>query len=224
MLLGLATIWGSSFLLIKVAVRDLAPTSVIAGRIGLGFLTLAAVLPFLAGNRDALAELRTRWRMLAVVGAVNTALPFLLITWGQQYIDTGVAAVFNASAPIWAALLAFAFVRSERVVGLRLAGVLVGFVGIVLLIGFEPTGGDNVVLGSLAVVAAAAMYALGALITGRRLTDVSPLGIALGVLLWGSVLTVPIGLAQLPGNDVTWEAGAAVVGLGVAATGVAYLL
>ena len=115
MLLGWARSGGASFLLIKIALRDLAPVSVIAFRIGLGFLTLALALPFLAGARQALGELRERWRSLALVGLGNTAIPFLLITWGQQYIDTGIAAILNASAPIWAALLALAFVHSERV-------------------------------------------------------------------------------------------------------------
>jgi drug/metabolite transporter (DMT)-like permease len=224
MLLALGAIWGLSFLLLKVALRDLPPTSVIAFRIGLGFVTLALALPFVPESRRALVELRSRWRALALVGATNTAIPFFLLTWGQQYIDTGVAAILNASAPIWTAVFAVAFARSERVSGLRLVGILVGFAGIVLLIGLEPTGGDRAVIGSLAVVAAAALYAASALLTARHLAEVSPVGIALGVLAWGSLFTVPLGLARLPGHDVTWQAGASVVALGVAATGVAYLL
>ena len=224
MLLALAAIWGASFMLLKIALRDLAPSTVIAFRIGSALLTIVLVLPFLAARRRAVEELRAHWRELAVVGAVNTAAPFLLLTWGQQYIDTGVAAILNASAPIWTVVLALAFVRSERVAGLRLTGILVGFVGIVVLIGFEPTGTDRAVAGSLAVVIAAALYAAGALYVGRRVRGVSPLGLSLGTMLWATLFTLPIGLARLPGHALTLDAAAAVVALGAGATALAYFL
>jgi drug/metabolite transporter (DMT)-like permease len=224
MLLALGAIWGASFMFLKIALRDLAPASIIAGRVVLGLLTLAVVVPFLPGNDRVLREQSERWRALAVLGLVATAAPFLLITWGQQYIDTGIAAILNASAPIWTALLALGFVRSERVSGLRLTGILVGFLGIVLLIGFEPGGGDRAVLGSLAVVGGAALFAVGALYAGRRLEGVSSLGVALGALIWASVFTLPLGLARMAGHEVTWDAGASVLALGAGATGVAYLL
>ena len=108
MLLALGAIWGASFLLIKIALRDLPPTSVIAFRILLGLTTLVLLLPFLPERGRALGDLRARWRALAIVGATNTAFPFFLITWGQQYIDTSIAAIFNASAPLWTAWLAVA--------------------------------------------------------------------------------------------------------------------
>jgi drug/metabolite transporter (DMT)-like permease len=224
MLLALAAIWGASFMLLKIALRDLAPTTVIAFRIGSAFVTVALLLPFLAARGRAVDELRERWRGLAFLGLINTAAPFLLLTWGQQYIDTGVAAILNASAPIWTVVLALAFVRSERVSGLRLTGILVGFVGIVLLIGFEPTGGDRAVVGSFAVVLAAALYAVGALFAARRLGDVSPLALSLGSMLWATLFTLPFGLAELPGHALTLDAAAAVLALGVGATALAYFL
>lgn len=223
MLLALGAIWGASFLLLKIALRDLPPTTVVAFRVGSAALTLALLLPFAAGTR-ALAEMRQRWAALASLAFVNTASPFLLLTWGQQYIDTGVAAIFNASAPIWTAVLALFFVHSERVTGPRLAGILIGFVGIVLLVGFEPSGGERAVLGSFAVIAAGALYAVGALYAGRRLGDVSALGLALGSTLWATLYTLPLGLVRLGGHDLTWDAIAAVLALGSVATGLAFLL
>jgi len=224
MLLALGAIWGASFLLLKIDIRDLPPTTVIAFLIASAALTVLVLLPMLAGGSRAVAEIRRRWRALAFLGFVNTAAPFLLLTWGQQYIDTGVAAIFNASAPIWTAVFALGFVHSERVTGLRLAGIVIGFVGIVLLIGFEPSGGERAVAGSLAVVAASALYAIGALFTGRRLAGVSPLGVAFGSMAWATLFTLPLGLAQLPGHPLTWEALACVVALGAGATALAYLL
>ena len=224
MLLALGAIWGASFLLLKIALRDIPPTTVIGFRIGSAALTILIALPLMRNGARAVGELRERWRAFAFLGAINTSLPFLLLTWGQQYIDTGVAAIFNASAPIWAAVFALFFVQSERVTGVRLAGIVIGFVGIVLLIGFEPSGGDNAVVGSLAVVVAAALYAIGALFTGRRLRGVSPLGVALGSMVWATLFTLPLGLARLPGHDLTWDAAMSVVALGAVATALAYLL
>jgi drug/metabolite transporter (DMT)-like permease len=224
MLLALGTIWGASFMLIKIALRDLAPATVIAARICFGLLTVLLALPLLADKARVLRELRERWRPLALVGLLNAAAPYLLITWGQQYIDTGVASILNASAPLWTAAIALVFVHSERVSGLRLVGIVAGFIGIVLLLGFEPSGGDRAVLGSLAVVGAAVLFAVGALHASSRLAGVSPLGIALGALAWGAVFTLPFGAARMPGHELTWEAGASVLVLGVGATGVAYLL
>ena len=112
MLLALGAIWGGSFLLLKIALRDLAPTTVVGLRIGIAALTILIALPLMRNGARALGELRERWRALAFLGAINTSLPFLLLTWGQQYIDTGVAAIFNASAPIWTAVFALFFVQS----------------------------------------------------------------------------------------------------------------
>jgi drug/metabolite transporter (DMT)-like permease len=224
MLFALGAIWGASFMLLKIALRDLEPTTVIFFRILSAALTLALAVAVLAGGRRALREVRDRWRDLALLGLVNTAGAFLLITWGQQYIDSGVAAILNASAPIFTALLALFFVHSERVTGTRALGIVIGFVGIVVLIGFEPTGGAHAVAGSLAVVAGSLLYAVGALYAGKRLAGISPLGVAFGSMFFATLYTGPFGLAQLPDATLTWSAVASTVALGVVATGVAYLL
>ena len=223
MLLGLGLIWGASFLLLKISLRDLDPISVIAFRIGIAAITLAALLPWI-GGREVVTALRRRWRQFALVGAINTALPFYSLTWGQQYVDTGVAAIFNASAPLWTVLLALGFVRSERVTGTRLVGVVAGFGGIVLLIGFEPSGGERAVIGSVAICAAAVLYAISALYIARRLRDVPANAVALGSSAWATVFTLPLGLVGLRGDAIGWDTAAALVGLGVGATAIAYIL
>jgi drug/metabolite transporter (DMT)-like permease len=219
MLLALAAIWGSSFMLIEIALRDLDPATLILLRLGSAALALAVYVP-LAGM--SFGALRPFVWPLALMGLLNTALPFYLITWGQQYIDSGLAAILNASAPLFTAVLAVAVDQGQRVTGLRLAGVIIGFGGIVALVGFEPEGGDRAVLGSLAVVVASACYALGALYAGRRFAGSSPLLVAFGTLAWATLLTLPPGLAAA--SSFGWETLVSVLFLGVAATAVGYLL
>ncbi|MEX2049516.1 MAG: DMT family transporter [Gemmatimonadota bacterium] len=223
MLLGLGAIWGSSFSLLKVSLRELEPMPVIGLRIAIATLTLLVLVPWI-GGRETLAGIRFRWRELALIGATNTAIPFFILTWGQQYLDTGVASIFNASAPLWTVLLALAFARSERVTGMRLLGFLLGFGGIVLLLGFEPSGADRAIAGSLAVCLAAVLYAVSALYISRRLKDIPASSVALGSLLWATLFTLPLGVAGLSGKSVGWETIVSLIGLGAGATALAYLL
>ena len=117
MLVLLALIWGSSFMFIKVAVRDLAPATLILGRIGLAALVLAVVVPGARRRQETLAELRAHWRWLVVVGLLNTAVPFWLLSWGETRVDSGLASIIQASVPIFNALLAFGFFHDQRVDG-----------------------------------------------------------------------------------------------------------
>ena len=129
MLILLALIWGSSFMFIKIAVRELDPATLILGRLALAAVTLGVVVPLLVGARTTVHELRLHWRALAVVGLLNTALPFWLLSWGETRIDSGLASILQASVPIFNALLAFLFFHDQRVTGRMLAGVAVGLRG-----------------------------------------------------------------------------------------------
>ena len=219
MLAALAAIWGSSFMFITIALRDLAPSTLILLRMGFGALALAVYVRL---ARLPLARLRPYAWPLALLALINTAVPFFLIAWGQQYIDSGLAAIFNASAPLFTALFALPIDRSQRVTGTRLAGVVLAFGGVVLLVGFELSGGERAVAGALAVVAAAACYGVGGLYAGRRFVELPPPLVALGSLAWATLFVLPVGAAEaaMPG----WHAFLSVLYLGVAATGIAYLL
>lgn len=219
MLSALAAVWGSSFLFIELALRDLAPSTLILLRMAAGALVLAVYVR-LAGHR--LSSLRPYVWPLALLGLVNTAVPFFLIAWGQQHVDSGLASILNASAPLFTALFALGYDHSQRSSGLRLVGILVGFTGVVLLVGFELSGSERAVLGGLAVVAASACYAIGGLFAGRRFNGLPPSLLAYGALLWSTLLVAPAGLAQ--GSIPGWAATLSVLYLGVAATGVGYLL
>jgi drug/metabolite transporter (DMT)-like permease len=219
MLLGLAAIWGSSFMFIELALRDLAPSTLILLRMSSGALALGV---YIALRGRSFGVLRAYLLPLALLGLVNTAIPFFLIAWGQQYIDSGLASIFNASAPLFTAVFALGYDRSQRTTGLRLAGILVGFAGVVLLVGFELTGGDKAVAGGLAVVAASACYGIGGLYAGRRFNGLPPSLVAFGALCWSTLFVLPVGVAQ--GSSPGWEALLSVLYLGVLATGAAYLL
>jgi len=221
MLIELALIWGSSFMFIKVAVRELDPATLILGRLGLAALALAVVVPLLVGAQTTLAELRAHWPALALVGLVNTAVPFWLLSWGETRIDSGLASIIQASVPIFNALLAFGFFHDQRVTGRRLVGVALGFVGVALLVGAQPQGK---ILGALAVVGMASCYAGGGLLTRRFLVGARPQVIALGTSAVAALAALPFGVVQAPGHVPGWKALASVAVLGVVGTAAAYLL
>jgi drug/metabolite transporter (DMT)-like permease len=219
MVLGL--IWGASFMLIKIADRELAPATLILGRLGSAALLLAAIAFVRLGPRTTLAEIRGAWRWLVVVGLVNTAIPFWLLSWGETRIDSGLASIIQGAVPIFNALLAFAFFREARVSGLRLLGLAIGFVGVALLVGAQPEGK---LLGALAVVAMALCYAIGTLIAGRHLRGTSPLVVALASTAVSTVAALPAGILQAPTGMWHGVTIMAILVLGFVGTAIAYLL
>jgi drug/metabolite transporter (DMT)-like permease len=221
MLLTVALIWGASFMLIKIADRQLAPATLVAGRLGSAAVALAAVAAVSHGVRRTLAELRASWRWLLVVALVNTALPFWLLAWGETRIDSGLASILQGAVPIFIASLAFVFFREVRVTGFRLAGVAVGFVGVILLVGAQPHGK---VLGALAVVGMALGYATGSLLAGRHLRETPAVVVTLASCGIAFLVVLPTAVAQAPSHVPSGETIAAVLALGVPGTALAYLL
>jgi len=221
MLAAVALLWGGSFLFIKVAVRELAPATLIMGRLGLAALALAAIVPFLVGGRETIAALGANWRWLLVVGLVNVAIPFWFLSWGETRIDSGLASIIQASVPIFNAVVSFGFFREVRVAGLRLLGVGIGFVGVALLVGAQPHGK---VLGAVAVVGMALCYAVGQLLAGRHLAHVPPPAVALGTTGIAAIATLPAGILQAPHETPGWKTIGSVVMLAVPLTAIAFLL
>ena len=221
MLIALAAVWGSSFMFIKISVRDISPATAVLGRIAIGTATLAVIAGLRHELRDGLAAMRDHWRALVAVGVFNTALPIFLLFWAETRIPSGTAAVLQATAPLFTAVLAFFWVHSERARSERLAGVVVGFGGVALLVGtFE--GGS--LLAGLAVVATALCYAGAGLYTGRRLAHLPTVTVALGTLIIATLVLLPGGIADRPHDLPGWKSTVSVVVLGVVGTGFAYLL
>jgi drug/metabolite transporter (DMT)-like permease len=221
MLLTLAFLWGSSFLFIEIALDDLEPTAMMALRLFFGATALVPILVAQRGTRRAAADLRAAGRSLWVLGVVNAALPFTLIAWGQQHIDSGIAAIANASLPIFVVLLAIRFRPSERATGLRLAGIVAGLVGVAVLTGAEFDGSWSGVVGTLAVVSASFLYATGALYAQSRVDRIDSIVLATGSAITGTLVLLPLALAQAPSGIPSWEtwASVAVLGFGGMAAG-----
>ncbi len=217
LLLLLSSIWGSSFLFIKLGVDEREPAVVVLGRTVVGALVL---LPLLAG-RGGLGVLRGHVRTIVALGALNNALPFWLLGFAETRIDSGLTAVIQAAAPVFTVVLAAWIDRSQRVHGSRLVGIGVGFLGVVLLVGLQE-GGQLV--GAIAVIGTALCYAVSVLVAGRTVRTLPPLQVSIGQLAAGAVLIAPFGIAQAPSEPPSPGAIAAVVALGALGSGVAYLL
>jgi drug/metabolite transporter (DMT)-like permease len=221
MLLALASIWGASFMFIKIGVRELAPATLIFFRLGLGALTLLPVALAAVGPRELWAELRATAVPLAIVGLLNSALPISLLAWGEKRIDSGLAAVIQASAPLFTALLALRFSREEVVSGSRLVGLLVGFGGVALLVGVQPSGD---ILSALAITFTAFCYAVAALYSAHALAYAQPLVTAFGALGLATLMLLPFAVVQPPDGVPGWKVTGSLLALGVVGTGVAYVL
>ena len=225
LLLLLAAIWGSSYLFIKVAVRDVAPAAMVELRLLLAVPILIAYLGAQVGWRRVLPELRSVWRVGLVLGLVNAALPFTLIAWGEQHVDSGVAAIANATVPIFVVLLALHFQPENRVSRLQAAGIGLGFLGVAVLAGFNPTGGWLAALGTLAVVLSSVSYASANLYAGKRVGRVaSGPTLAAASMLAALVLLAPLALLRLPAATPSPQALASIAALGIGGTALAQIV
>jgi drug/metabolite transporter (DMT)-like permease len=223
-LLVLAAIWGSSFMFIEIALRDLSPAATMTGRLLFAVFALGTVLALRRGPAQAVRCVRQFGWPGVVLGVITTALPFWLIAWGQTRIDSGIAAIANASMPIFVALIAIRFAQHERVTGWRAFGIALGIIGVAVLVGVNPQGGLAGVVGTLAVVLAAISYAVGSLYSQHKLGDSSGLLVSTASAFWGTLVILPFGIAQGPGELPGWEAIASVAVLGVVGTAVGLMM
>ena len=220
----LAAFWGASYMFIKVADRAFEPATMMMLRLALASSLLLVVLLAQRGWHATVRDMRRLgWEGFGL-GVVNGAIPFTLIAWGEKYIDSGVAAIANASMPIFVVLLAIRFKPSERVRGLRLAGFLVGLLGVGVLAGVHPEGGWWGVAGTMAVVVASVSYAVGALWGQRLVVRTSGLTLAATTMLGGLLVLLPLGLWQLPSSVPGWKESGSVVALAVIGTALAQII
>jgi drug/metabolite transporter (DMT)-like permease len=215
----LGGIWGSSYLFIKVGVRDLSPAALIEIRL----LFAIPLLVVFAVRRYGWAALWRARRQGLVLGVMNAAVPFTLIAWGETHVDSGVAAVANSSVPIFVAILAVWFVPSERSTGWRLVGVALGLVGVAVLAGVHPAGGWLGAAGTGAIVLASISYAAANLYAGRRMSVGGPV-LAATSMVSAFVVLLPLALATLPDAVPSWKSLGSAVMLGVAGTAIAQIL
>ena len=226
LLVTLAVLWAGSYLYVGVAVKALPPLTIVACRVGLGAVLLyfcvrasGAKMP-----RDAAA-----WRVFVTMGILNNVIPFSLIAWGQEQIPAGLASILNATTPLFTVLIAHLTTRDEKLDALRIAGVIVGFAGVVILIGADVLADAGKYLAAeLAPLLASVFYAISA-IYGRRASKlgVAPLAAATGQIVSAAVIMVPLALIferpwmlPMPG----WDVWASLIALAALSTTVAYII
>jgi drug/metabolite transporter (DMT)-like permease len=214
---ALCVIWGFPYLLIRVAVRELTPATLVFARTAPVAL---AMLPF-AWRRGELRALIGRWRWVLAFTLVEISAPWLLLAHAEQQLPSSMAGLLIASVPLIAAVLYRITGTAEHLTGRRLAGLVLGFVGVVALVGFDTSGGHPRAV--IEVLVVALCYAIGPLVISRRLADLRGLGVVVASLAITAVVYAPFGLTQLPAT-VSAETVAAVVALALVCTALAFVL
>lgn len=218
---AVSIVWGVPYFFIKVAVDDGVPPAFVAwSRVALG----AAVLLPLAWRRGALRGLGGRWGAIAAYTACEVAVPFLLIAIGEQYVSSSLAAILIASMPLMVALLSVRFSPDDKPTGLRLAGLVIGFGGVVVLLGVDVAGRPAELLGAVLVLVATLGYATAPMIINRRLADLDPLGPIAASLALALVLLVPAVAVSPPEEVPSAAALGSLAVLGVVCTALGLVL
>ena len=223
-LVGLAALWGASFLFMRLGAAEFGPLALAAVRVA----GAAALLLPLVRWRGQLAALREHWRPIAVVGLVNSALPFLCYSYAALSITAGLASIFNAATPLFGAAIAWSWL-GDRLTPARVAGISIGFAGVLFLVwsnvntvaGFRPGGSGWAVA---ACIVATLCYGIGANYTKKRLAGVPPLAVAAGSQLAATVALALPAAWWWPNAAPSAYAWFAVAALAFACTGLAYLL
>jgi drug/metabolite transporter (DMT)-like permease len=216
---AISVIWGMPYLFIKLAVEEMSPSLVAWSRLAIA----AAVLLPIAWKLGALRGLAARWRILALFAAVEMAIPWPLIGFGEVRISSSLTAILIAAVPLVVALIALRFDHSERPTRSRLVGMLVGFAGVAALVGIDIGGRAAELVGAGAILLAAVCYAIGPMIVKNRLSDVDPLGPVAASLGIGTVLVTPFAAVDLPDTTPSAEALASVAVLGLICSALAFL-
>ncbi len=226
LLVALSLLWGGSFFFVGVAVGEVPPLTLVAARVGLAALILWAALPLLGAQ--APRGWRS-WRALAAMGLLNNAIPFSLIVFAQTTLPSGLAAILNATTPLWGVLVAHLATREEKATSAKLAGVALGFAGVIAMMGADILDGAMAAgIATLAMLAATFSYACAGVFGRRfRAIGVQPMQAALGQVSASAVMMLPLALLvdrpwALPAPSAA--ALASVLGLAALSTALAYIL
>ena len=219
-LVALGLLWGASFLFMRIAGPEFGAFALVEVRVAIAAAVLLPML-LLRGQGGALAG---NWRPLSILGVFNTALPFFLLTWATLYLTAGTSGILNATAPIFTAIVAWAWLGEKLTIS-RSAGLLVGSVGVWLLV--RDKIGDSMGDTTLAVIAAlggAFLYGVGGNFTRRYASHVKPLAIATGSQIAAALSLLPVAVLTWPESPVSLTAWTAAIVMGVFSTALAYIL
>ena len=221
--IGLGLIWGSSFLWIKIAVQEMGPNTLVAYRVLFGLLFGIVVVLF---QRAKWPSTFKEWLPLLVLGLTNIAIPFFLISWGEQVIDSGVASILDATVPLFTILVAHFLLHDDKMTVPKVLGLLMGFAGVVVLMSKDIGASSGSLLGQAAVIVASVFYAASSIIARKYTEDtpaifrsVGPLVSATAVM-WLAAFFVesPVKIPTLP---LIWVA---LLWLGILGSGFAFIL
>jgi drug/metabolite transporter (DMT)-like permease len=224
-ILLLAAVWGPSFLFIKVAVQDIPPLTLVMSRVGLAALVLYLILRIQGGNLPRLGRV---WFKFAFMGFLANALPFVLFSWGELYVDSALASILNGTTPIFTVIFAHFLVAEDRMNPTKFAGTLLGFIGLLLLVAPSLMAGVRAeTLGILAMALAAVCYAVTIIFSRQHLRGLPPLVAPTAQLMMATLFLLPLSLLidrpyqlALPG----WQAVGGLLGLSLLGTAVGFVL
>jgi drug/metabolite transporter (DMT)-like permease len=219
-LLLLSALWGASFVFIRVAVASLGPFVLVELRVGLA----AAGLAFSAALLRRLPKLRVRWRQFALLGLVNVAIPFSLISAAEINLTASLAAILNSTTVMFTAIVAAVWMGDALTVR-KVFGVVLGIIGVTVLVGWDPMAVDWAVILSVGAMLVASLgYALGSVYAKRTFVGSSPLAIATGQLTAASLLMMPLAAVSVPDERPSTIVVLSVLGLALPSTALAYML
>ncbi len=217
--------WGSSYLFIKIGVEaGLEPFTLVTLRLLIGGVLLAAVV---AVARERLPRSPRTYANLLVMGILSVALPFSLITWAEQSVDSALAAILTAPVPLFVILIASVFLRDEEITANRLVGLVIGLVGVAVLVGFDPADvGSGELIAEIALIGAAISYAAGGVYAKRTMHGLRPMIPALFQVTFAFVIAGALALIFERPTEIRFspEAIFAVAWLGLLGSGLAYLV
>jgi drug/metabolite transporter (DMT)-like permease len=222
--IALGAIWGSSYLWIKIGLETVPPLTLIGGRLVLASVFLWAVVLL---TREPLPRSARQYGHLLVMAFVNIVLPFVLIAMGEQRIDSALASILNATVPLFVIVMAAMFLPDERITPTRIAGLAVGFAGVILLVAPDLVNlGDADLTGELMLLGSSLCYAVGNVYAKRNINGLAPRIPALFQVFLATLIVVPLAMlvdrpfdAVRPSPDAVF----AIIWLGILGSGVAYL-
>jgi len=219
-LLLLSALWGASFIFIRVAVPALGPFVLVELRVGVAAVALALCAAFLG----RLPKLRVRWRQFALLGMVNVAIPFSLISTAEINLTASLAAILNSTTVMFTAVVAAVWM-GDALTPRKVVGVVLGIVGVTVLVGWDPIIMNWVVLLSVgAMLVASLAYALGSVYAKRTFAGSPPLAIAIGQLTAAATLMLPLAALSVPDERPSTIVVLSVLGLALPSTALAYML
>ena len=219
-LVALAVLWGASFLFMRIAGPEFGAFALVEVRVAIAALVL---LPLLVA-KGQFSELTGNWATLGVLGVHNTAMPFFLLTWASLFLSAGIGGILNATAPIFAAVVAWAWLGEKLNIS-RIAGLLVGTIGVWLLVSDKigASMGDTT-LAVIAALAASFLYGVGGNFTRRYASHVKPLAVATGSQVGAALVLFPVAIVTWPDTAISTRAWVAAVLMGLFSTALAYIL